>query len=81
MKSASGKVNYLGVKHNDAGFALATEYSMVTNHNKDRKPAMLITIRPGPVLHVWKDGSEIAQVELTLQSAITVCREILREVV
>jgi hypothetical protein len=48
---------------------------------KDRKPAMLITIRPGPVLHVWKDGSEIAQVELTLQSAITVCREILREVV
>ncbi len=30
---------------------------------------MLITIRPGPVLHLWRDGKEIAAVTLTNRDA------------
>jgi hypothetical protein len=44
------------------------------------KPAMLITIRPGPVLHVWADGREVAAVELTMNAAIILCRDILKQI-
>ena len=31
----------------------------------------LVTIRPGPVLHVWRSGSEFCQVPLTIHAALT----------
>lgn len=38
---------------------------------------MLITIRPGPVLHVWKGGKEVAAVPLTASATLTLCRDLL----
>lgn len=38
---------------------------------------MLITIRPGPVLHVWKGGKEVAAVPLTPSATLTLCRDLL----
>lgn len=38
---------------------------------------MLITIRPRPVLHVWRDGKEIAAVPLTPSATLTLCRDLL----
>jgi hypothetical protein len=32
---------------------------------------MLVTVRPGPVLHIWKDGQEVAQVALSARAALT----------
>ena len=40
-------------------------------------PAMLITIRPGPVLHVWHCGKEAAAVPLTPSATLTLCRDLL----
>jgi len=41
--------------------------------------AELITVRPGPVLHVWKDGKEAAVVPLTLFAALTLVADLARE--
>ena len=38
---------------------------------------MLATIRPGPVLHVWRDGAEVAAVPLSPTAALTLARDIL----
>ena len=38
---------------------------------------MLATIRPGPVLHVWRDGAELAAVPLSPNAALTLARDIL----
>lgn len=38
---------------------------------------MLITIRPGPVLHVWQGSKEIAAVPLTPSATLTLCRDLL----
>ena len=38
---------------------------------------MLITIRPGPVLHVWRDGEQVAAVPLTSPAALNLCRDLL----
>ena len=38
---------------------------------------MLITIRPGPVLHVWQAGKEIAAVQLTVGAALSLCRDVM----
>ena len=40
----------------------------------------LATIRPGPVLHVWRNGAEFCEVPLTAQAALTLCRDILAAV-
>ena len=37
---------------------------------------MLITIRPGPVLHVWRDGQEVAQVALTTPAALSLLADL-----
>ncbi|MBB4207360.1 hypothetical protein [Roseinatronobacter bogoriensis] len=37
---------------------------------------MLVTIRPGPVLHVWKDGQEVAQVKLSIPAALTLLADL-----
>ena len=37
----------------------------------------LVTIRPGPVLHVWQDGKQVAAVPLTPAAAIILCRDLL----
>jgi hypothetical protein len=36
----------------------------------------LITIRPGPVLHVWRDGVEVVAVPLTLDAALCLLRDL-----
>jgi hypothetical protein len=37
----------------------------------------LVTIRPGPVLHIWRDGAELAAVPLSPNAALTLARDIL----
>ena len=37
---------------------------------------LLITIRPGPVLHVWRDGVEVAAVPMTRSAALTLLRDL-----
>ncbi len=37
---------------------------------------MLVTIRPGPVLHVWRDGQEVAQVALSMRAALTLLADL-----
>ncbi|MBL9050149.1 MAG: hypothetical protein JNK19_08570 [Tabrizicola sp.] len=38
---------------------------------------MLATIRPGPVLHIWRDGAEVAAVPLSPNAALSLVRSIL----
>lgn len=38
---------------------------------------MLATIRPGPVLHIWRDGAEMAAVPLLRNAALSPVRRIL----
>lgn len=40
----------------------------------------LITIRPGPVLHVWQGGYQLAAVALTAPAALTLAADLLREI-
>ena len=37
----------------------------------------LTTIRPGPVLHVWRDGVEVARVPLTIPQALALMHDLL----
>ena len=37
---------------------------------------MLVTIRPGPVLHVWRDGQEVARVALTTGAALALVADL-----
>jgi hypothetical protein len=37
---------------------------------------ILITIRPGPVLHVWRDGQEVIAVPLTFNAAFCLLRDL-----
>ncbi|MBB4206428.1 hypothetical protein [Roseinatronobacter bogoriensis] len=41
---------------------------------------ILVTIRPGPVLHVWRDGQEVAQVTLTIPAALTLLADLAQAV-
>lgn len=44
----------------------------------DNKPMPpLVTIRPGPVLHVWANGAEFIQVPLTWQSALSLAADLI----
>ena len=38
----------------------------------------LITVRPGPVLHVWEDGKQIAAVPLTRPAAFSLALDLLK---
>lgn len=37
----------------------------------------LVTVRPGPVVHVWKNGRELAAVHLDRRAALVLVRSIL----
>jgi hypothetical protein len=37
---------------------------------------MLVTIRPGPVLHVWRDGQEVIAVPLSFSAALCLLRDL-----
>lgn len=37
---------------------------------------LLITVRPGPTLHVWKDGDEVVAVPLDRHAAMTLLRDL-----
>jgi hypothetical protein len=41
---------------------------------------VLVTVRPGPVLHLWLDGREVARVPLTPHAALELAAALLREV-
>lgn len=38
----------------------------------------LVTVRPGPVLHVWREGAEVAAVPLDHFAALTLAADLLR---
>jgi hypothetical protein len=40
----------------------------------------LFTVRPGPVLHVWLGGQEVAAVPMDVRTVLQVCRDLLSEV-
>jgi len=41
---------------------------------------MLVTIRSGPVLHVWRDGQEVGRVVLTTAAALTLVADLVAEI-
>lgn len=41
--------------------------------------ACLVTVRPGPVLHVWRDGAEAAAVPLSGSAALALIEALCRE--
>lgn len=44
-------------------------------------PRLLVTVRPGPVLHVWRDGQEVARLPLEAHAALmTLTADLLRAV-
>jgi hypothetical protein len=40
---------------------------------------VLVTIRPGPTLHLWRDGGEVARVPLDTHAALALAESLLRE--
>ncbi len=38
---------------------------------------ILITVRSGPTVHVWRDGQEVIAVPLTLSAALALVKDIL----
>lgn len=40
--------------------------------------AVLVTVRPGPVLHVWQDGEQVASAPLTPHAALCLAADLLR---
>ena len=42
-------------------------------------PRTLATVRPGPVLHIWRDGREVARLPLDLHAALALVEALLRE--
>lgn len=41
---------------------------------------MLVTVRPGPILHVWQNGQAVVTIPLTVQSALVLAADLLRAV-
>jgi len=41
---------------------------------------MLVTIRSGPALYVWRDGKEVARVELTVGAALALVANLVAEI-
>ena len=42
-------------------------------------PRTLATVRPGPVLHIWRDGREVARLPLDLHGTLALVEALLRE--
>jgi hypothetical protein len=59
-----------------AGLRAAQE----TGATQGRKPLVLAMVRPGPVLHVWREGQELARLPLDLHGALALAQALLREV-
>jgi hypothetical protein len=43
-------------------------------------PRTLVTVRPGPVLHLWQDGREVARVALDTPAALALIAALAAEV-
>jgi hypothetical protein len=43
-------------------------------------PRVLLTVRPGPVLHLWHDGREVARVALEPPAALALIAALAAEV-
>jgi hypothetical protein len=43
-------------------------------------PRVLVTVRPGPVLHLWQDGREVARVPLDTPAALALIAALAAEV-
>jgi hypothetical protein len=41
---------------------------------------LLVTVRPGPVLHLWQDGREVARVPLDTAAALALVEALAAEV-
>ncbi len=41
----------------------------------------LITVRPGPVLHIWRGGEEVAAVPLSPSAALSIASDLLAAIV
>ena len=41
----------------------------------------LITIRPGPVLHVWRSGTGVVAIPLTIPAALSLLADLARAIV
>jgi hypothetical protein len=41
---------------------------------------LLVTVRPGPVLHLWQDGREVARVPLDTPAALALIAALAAEV-
>lgn len=41
---------------------------------------ILVTLRPGPVLHVWQDGQQVAAITLAPSAALCLAADLLRVV-
>jgi len=38
----------------------------------------LVTIRPGPVMKVWDNGQEVAEIPLSPRAALTLAQDLIR---
>jgi len=47
-----------------------------TRANQAAYGVVLITVRPGPVLHVWRDGVEVVAVPLTFTAALSLLKDL-----
>ena len=50
----------------------------MTRQEKDIATVQLVTIRPGPVLHIWRNGQEVAAVALDHHAALTLLADLAR---
>ncbi len=41
----------------------------------------IITVRPGPVLHIWRGGEEVAAVPLSPSAALSIASDLLAAIV
>ena len=64
--------------HRRTGLALGRIGARMARHEHDMEPVTLLTIRPGPVLHVWRDGQEVATVALDHHAALTLLADLAR---
>jgi len=53
-------------------------YRLIDSRDKSEAGTPLITVRPGPVLHVWRDGSQVAAIPMTPRAALTIAQDLIR---
>jgi hypothetical protein len=66
FSSMSDMCNSISLHHHD-------------KHDGYESKGCLVTVRPGPVLHVWRDGKEVAVIDLPPNAAIYLASQILKE--